>query len=305
MLTLLCSGLFAQLEWVPFEGDLPDNVVIGGVEYHRSLAVCRCDYRGGVHPGKVVGNACNIGYGGREITVPTFEVLVNKGAIELDWLKTDGALPDHAVKAGGENGTPIYAGRVFHENGTHPGKVFKAGSNYICNIGYDGKEITFNSFEVLTESKPHSSSQLLSATKRCSSDDMDSFFTVGFIGTMSKNRKLNEGSSLVSGNLKYQTRVTGDGRLVVEEVLDHGLCEDGTILVFEAKEIWSNTSEKRDPNLDYFLKFQEDGNLCIYSEQRGFVWCSMSNGLDGDHFELTNIGHIEIVNSYGGEVWPD
>ena len=305
MLTLLCSTVFAQLEWVPFEGELPSNAVIGGVEGHRQLAVCRSNFQGAIHPGKVVGSTCNIGYGGSEKSLTDFEVLINTGVVELDWLKSDGTLPDHASQAGEENGTPLYAGRAFHEGGTHPGKIFKAGDKYICNIGYGGKEITYTTFETLVENHADHSNEVLNNNIRCESDSISAFTTVGYISTMSKNRQINEGSSLVSANLKYQTRVTDDGRLVVEEILDHGLCEDGTILIFHANEIWANTTQGRDPNNDYFLKFQEDGNLCIYSEQHGFVWCSMSNGPDSHHFEITNIGHIEVVNSHGGEVWPD
>jgi len=111
--------------------------------------------------------------------------------------------------------------------------------------------------------------------------------------------------SLVSPNFKYQTRVTDDGRLVVEEILEHALCDQGNLIIFKAKEIWAHTTQKGDPAKDYFMKFQNDGNLCIYSEQSGFVWCSMSNGKDGHHFEITNVGHIEVVNSHGGEIWPD
>jgi hypothetical protein len=296
------QGVFGELQWVRFEGKLPQNAVIGGLETNRALAVCRAVYQGGTHPGKVVGETCNIGYGGAEKSIQDFEVLVNSGSVELDWIKTDGEMPENAIEAGGENGLSIYIGRSFHENGTHPGKVFKAGGNYICNIGWGGKEITHNTFEILVENPPHASSKPLAHNERCSGDDG---VTVGYISTMAKDRQINEGSSLVSSNFKYQTRVTDDGRLVVEEILDHGLCNDGRLLVFEAEELWSHTPDGGDANLDYFLKFQEDGNLCIYSEQNGFVWCSMSNDREGDHFEITNIGHIEIVNSHGGEVWPD
>jgi len=99
--------------------------------------------------------------------------------------------------------------------------------------------------------------------------------------------------------------VTDDGRLIVEEILEHAFCDDGRILIFQTNEVWSNTPEGLDPSLDYYLKFQNDGNLCIYSEQKGFVWCSMCHNKDGHHLELTNIGHLEVVNSHGVEIWPD
>ncbi|MFT6334445.1 MAG: hypothetical protein ACJATI_001184 [Halioglobus sp.] len=31
----------------------------------------------------------------------------------------------------------------------------------------------------------------------------------------------------------------------------------------------------------------------------------MSSGLNGHLFEITYIGHLEIVNDHGGEVWLD
>ncbi len=38
--------------------------------------VCRANYKGGVHPGKVVAGKCNIGWGGREIVLTSYEVLL-------------------------------------------------------------------------------------------------------------------------------------------------------------------------------------------------------------------------------------
>lgn len=298
---------FAQLEWVQYDGEaIPSNAVIGGVETHRSLAICRCEYKGGIHPGKVVEKACNIGWGGKEIIVKKFEVLVNKGTVELDWIKTLGSLPEHAVQGGEENGTPLYIGRKYHKNGTHPGKVFRIGKKYICNIGWGGKEKINKRFEVLVVNQPQPQTKRNPNDYRCEvSKKQPDHINGVYIGRMNKESQINEGQSIVSTNLKFQTRVTEDGRLVVEEIKDLALCKNGKILVFEANEIWSNTKEGRDPKLDYFLKFQNDGNLCIYSVQAGFVWCSMSNGPNSHHFELTNIGHIEVVNDHGGEVWPD
>ncbi|MDF1698264.1 MAG: DUF3421 domain-containing protein [Saprospiraceae bacterium] len=334
LMLLTIGSTYGQLEWVKYEGSIPEYAVIGGVETNRSLPICRCYYKGGMHPGKVVEKGCNIGYGGKEKVFKNYEVLVNKGVTELDWVKTeDGSLPDHAIQAGKENGKPMYIGRASHENGTHPGKVFSVGKNNICNIGYAGKEITKNSFEVLVEHKSDPNVARLSHDETRCGYDMDkltpkkmlktaskkmtetisrkkektkapSAINAKYIGQMMKERQVNEGESLVSSNMKYQVRVTDDGRLVVEEVIDRALCEDGRILIFKSNEIWSNTNKKGNPDLDYYLKFQDDGNLCIYSEQSGFVWCSMSNGINGHHLTISNVGHIEVVDHHGGEVWP-
>lgn len=303
LLLLSSNTIFAQLDWVPFNGEIPDNVVIGGVENHINLPVCRANYKGAKHPGKVFANACNIGYGGAEKVIKDFEILVNNGVVELDWLKSTGPnLPEHAIKGGTENGLALYIGRAIHKGGTHPGKIFKAG-NYICNIGYGGKEITYETFEVLVETHSAEAKEL----KHSSQCDGNYAATcaVGSIGSIKKEQKIQEGYSLVSNNLDYQTRVSDDGRLIVEKVLEHALCDDGRILILNTEVIWTNTDQKGNPDLDYYLKFQDDGNLCIYSGKNTFVWCSMSNGRDGHHFEITNMGHIEVVNSHGGEVWPD
>ncbi len=304
LFVLSSSSTFAQLEWVKFDGKIPDYAVIGGVEEGRTLPVCRCNFNGAVHPGKVVANNCNIGYGGEEKMVPSFEILVNNGTVDLGWEKSTGTLPENAIQAGTEGGVALYVGRAYHENGTHPGKVFKVGDNYICNIGHGTLEVVNTTFEVLVEHHASGEAMHTNHDDRCvyAKDSVQS--TVGYIGSMSQMRQLNEGFSLVSKNIKYGARVTDDGRLVVEEILDHAFCNDGKILIFEANEIWSNTTEKRDPSLDYFMKFQEDGNLCIYSEQKGFVWCSMCHNQDGQHVELTNTGYLEVVNGQGVEIWP-
>ena len=294
------NSAIAQLEWVKFDGTLPDHTVIGGVETHRSLPICRCNFKGAMHPGKVVDNRCNIGYGGLEKMVRSFEVLVNNGGVELEWLKVKNSLPDHAIEAGKERGVPLYVGRAYHEKGTHPGKIFKAGGNYICNIGYGGKEITYTTFEVLVESHHP---EKFAPDARCT--DSGSLTVVRNIKTLGKETQVDEGMSVASRNLEYQARVTDDGRLVIERIVHHMICDNGTIVILEANEIWSNTKNKGDASKNYFLKFQDDGNLCIYSKEDGFVWCSMSNGQDGHHFEITNMGHIEVVNNHGVEIWPD
>ncbi len=47
-----------------------------GREGSRTLYVCRANYRGGKHPGKLVGRNCNFGYGGKEITIPRYQILM-------------------------------------------------------------------------------------------------------------------------------------------------------------------------------------------------------------------------------------
>lgn len=60
-------------------GKIPSGSLVGGNEANgEKLYVCRANYKGGVHPGKVrkAFGACNIGWGGKEVAVNPYEVLV-------------------------------------------------------------------------------------------------------------------------------------------------------------------------------------------------------------------------------------
>lgn len=57
---------------------VPGNAVIGGQEPGRQLPVCRTAFTNGIHPGKVVEGRCNIGYGGQEVALPSYEILVTR-----------------------------------------------------------------------------------------------------------------------------------------------------------------------------------------------------------------------------------
>lgn len=69
----ILTGDGARLEWAA--GPSAPNMVVGGGERGGQLWICRAAYEGGVHPGKVIGGQCNIGYGGKEISLPGFDVL--------------------------------------------------------------------------------------------------------------------------------------------------------------------------------------------------------------------------------------
>ena len=143
----------AQLEWVTYTESIPENVVIGGNENGTDLPVCRGFYNGALHPGKMVGNNCNIGWGGSEIVLPEFDLLVNQGGVRLVWEPARETIPQNAVEAGNENGTNIYVGQATMANGSvHPGKVFGPEGGLICNYGYGGKEIVEKSdYKILTQ----------------------------------------------------------------------------------------------------------------------------------------------------------
>lgn len=68
-----------------------------------------------------------------------------KPVVPLQWVAYDGTLPAHAVSGGFENGTDLMVCRSFYNGANHPGKVVAS----MCNIGWGGKEIVSQTFEVL------------------------------------------------------------------------------------------------------------------------------------------------------------
>jgi len=69
-----------QANWVRARGGMvPGNALSAAAEASgEALYFCRVWYAGGTHPGKVRPgfNGCNIGYGGNEVTVNEYEVMV-------------------------------------------------------------------------------------------------------------------------------------------------------------------------------------------------------------------------------------
>lgn len=132
------------VQWVAYQGTMPDNAVVGGFENGKDLMVCRSSYNGAYHAGKVVGGSCNFGWGGKEIISQTFEVLINEEGVALNWVAYNGSIPKNAVVAGTEGTRNYYVGQCTRgtDGSVHAGKVFGAPGNFIFNYGYGGKEIT-------------------------------------------------------------------------------------------------------------------------------------------------------------------
>jgi hypothetical protein len=136
--------------WVQASGGaIPDGAVAQGHEADgESLWVCRANYAGGVHPGKVRGafGAANIPYGGQEVKVFEYEVLMDAG----QWVAASGGnIPEGAAAWGREaNGEGLFVARaIVVGNDLHPGKVraeFGA-----ANIPYGGNEVKVQFYDVL------------------------------------------------------------------------------------------------------------------------------------------------------------
>lgn len=127
-------------------GQILPGTVAAGAEQGRSLYLCRAEYNGATHSGKIVGNYCNITWGGREIPIPNYELLTAPRSVRLVWVAaSNGQIPPGEVRAGYEKGRDIVVCRAPYQEGLHPEKV--VGSN--CNIGWGGREVLRPNYEVL------------------------------------------------------------------------------------------------------------------------------------------------------------
>lgn len=131
--------------------EIPANAVIGGTDSDGSqLFVAHANYRGNWHPGKTRRNwnSASIEYGGQEVNVPDYEVLV--GPEGLIWISViQGNVPDNAVITGRENQNNLYTCRCEFQGSTQIGKTWRG--SYACNIGYGGKGINVPAYEVLVK----------------------------------------------------------------------------------------------------------------------------------------------------------
>lgn len=137
-----------SLRWVDMStGDpLPMNAVVGGGQPspRATLYICRAEYRNGLHPGKLYKGRCNIGWGGREVSLTDYQVLTSN--VDLNWIADSfGHIPNGAIEGGEADNTPLFICQARYHGGMHPGKIW--GEN--CNIGWGGDEITLRHYNVL------------------------------------------------------------------------------------------------------------------------------------------------------------
>lgn len=125
---------------------LPDHAIVGGQEpkTKQALYVCRADYLGGTHPGKLEHGKCTFTYHGNEIRTDHYQLLISEHP--LRWLPASyGAIPPHAIKAGKDKGAPLYICQANYHDGLIPGKVV----GEYCHIGYEGRVINVPYYQVL------------------------------------------------------------------------------------------------------------------------------------------------------------
>lgn len=111
------------------------------------LFVCSADFNGGQQPGKIRRgfNGCNFAFGGREMTSPTYSLMVGRAK----WARASGGrVPRNALQSGSEpNGEPLFVCRTKFNDSIQLGKIRPGFSG--CNFSYGGNERTADAYEVM------------------------------------------------------------------------------------------------------------------------------------------------------------
>ena len=125
------------------------NAVAGGSGDGIQMDICRATLSDGVHPGKFFNGQCNIGWGGTEVVKKDgYQILVNTQPSLSKYLPQSWLAPGSAdtFNGGSVGSTNMKVCRASYNNGWHPGKVWEGK----CNIGYGGKELAVDSYQLLS-----------------------------------------------------------------------------------------------------------------------------------------------------------
>ncbi|HEY4135184.1 MAG TPA: DM9 repeat-containing protein [Alphaproteobacteria bacterium] len=141
----------AKLSWVAgnVSTPRPATALVAGQEGGLPVGICHAAFQGGVHPGKLLGNnGCSIGYAGKEVLLPQYEVLTGDPKL-ASWVRaTGGQSAPGAYVGGGEPGRPqlvVCRAPIPNSNNVIAGKLVAQ----FCNISAGGREIQAPQYEVL------------------------------------------------------------------------------------------------------------------------------------------------------------
>ena len=158
------QGRTMNHKWVRSKNGIVElaKMIQGGQNRNNvPLYLCRAEFNGGIHPGKLnlkKHKGCHISWGGTEYEISNpynWEYAISElmTAQNQNWLPaTGGAIPSGALKTGREaiigEMVPfsLYTCRARIKGGTHPGKLRQAFGG--CNVPYGGKEYTVIEYEV-------------------------------------------------------------------------------------------------------------------------------------------------------------
>ncbi|XP_045496696.1 uncharacterized protein LOC123695046 [Colias croceus] len=143
---------YSTYRWVPAclsQRSIPMGALrVGNDADGEPIYAGRAHHSGDLLPAKVIPakNVAYVCYGGEEVLVDQFEVLV---PAMFSWqFATGGSVPPGAVEAGvTADGEKLYYGRVTHDGCTTPGKIQE--SHGVCYYPFDGEERSSAEYEAL------------------------------------------------------------------------------------------------------------------------------------------------------------
>lgn len=161
------NAQLATITWTHMHtGDhIPGNALVGGSDYdahvgtveHQPMFVCRTATHGGLHPGKLLNNNCNVSWGGGGTEYHDFEVATLSGG-PGHWAPFDPAQTAQMLIGGHEaSGATLYVchanfihkettiGPLFpsdHDSGIHPGKLV----NGKCDVEWGSRELALDQY---------------------------------------------------------------------------------------------------------------------------------------------------------------
>ncbi len=56
-------------------------------------------------------------------------------------------------------------------------------------------------------------------------------------------------------------------------------------------------------NGSYYVIMQDDGNLCVYTAQNGFKWCSMKHGFKNGRLDMQTDGNLVVYDANNKAQW--
>lgn len=139
------SGI-KRLVWVSKGSSIPSNAVLTDTDNARSFYVCRANYEGGRHPGRIINDYCIISWGGKEIALSEYEIITGSGT----WGEPRNGFAGAFVVGNENNGTLLYLCRISNEKMFMPGKVVLGN----CLFGWKGQEYGGSNYEVFYPTLP-------------------------------------------------------------------------------------------------------------------------------------------------------
>lgn len=134
--------------WVAVsDGSLPLGAVFGRRDRGTPQYVCRGQHLGALHVGRLAGPRCIVGYGGREVTLLAYEVLVGEARV-LHWNEGGpaGSLPGEVISEGAPGERESVCAALYRESDL-PGRLV----GRRCHIGFRGREVESSSYTVLLD----------------------------------------------------------------------------------------------------------------------------------------------------------